>query len=142
MIPDFRDDGFLPEGLHLATESEVIARFGERNSHRRRLAPRVQRWLELAREIGARRFMIDGSFVTAKEHPNDVDAVVLLPEDFQTQLSDGDAAALEINAMIGSGRPKEIMAAYDEVDWETWLEIFSRTREQDDRLKGVMEIEL
>jgi hypothetical protein len=27
-IPDFRDDGRLPEGVHLAAEAEVMFRFG------------------------------------------------------------------------------------------------------------------
>jgi hypothetical protein len=28
MIPGFRDDGYLPQGVHIATEAEVTFRFG------------------------------------------------------------------------------------------------------------------
>ena len=38
----------------------------------------VRRWLALCRRIGARRFLLDGSFVTVKPEPDDIDAVVLL----------------------------------------------------------------
>jgi len=47
-IPDFRDDGRLPEGVHLATEAEVTFRFGAATPRRRQLALRLRRWIELA----------------------------------------------------------------------------------------------
>ena len=75
-IPDFRPDGYLPEGMHPASEAEVTFRFGTANRQRRRLVLRVRRWIELAHRINAPRLFIDGSFVTAKAEPNDVDAVV------------------------------------------------------------------
>jgi len=41
------------------------------------------RWLlDAARQHGASRVVIDGSFVTDRAEPNDVDCVVLLPDDF------------------------------------------------------------
>ncbi|MFG0254816.1 MAG: DUF6932 family protein [Rhodopirellula sp. JB053] len=76
MIPDFRDDGYLPEGLHLATEAEVTFRFGSDTPRRKRLALRLRRWIDLARAVSARRLFVDGSFVTSKSKPNDVDAVI------------------------------------------------------------------
>ena len=47
MIPEFRDDGYLPEGVHLATDAEVTFRFGTDTPRRRRLALRLRRWIEL-----------------------------------------------------------------------------------------------
>src|SRR2546423_14437218 len=86
-IREFRQDGYLPEGLFLASEAEVTFRFGTTNRTRRRLVLRVRRWIHLAREVHAIRLFIDGSFITAKAEPNDVDAVVLLPKDFDDQLA-------------------------------------------------------
>lgn len=88
-IPTFRADGYLPAGLHLASEAEVLFRFGASNRRRRRLALRLRHWLELARQVGARRFLVDGSFVTTKPEPDDIDAVVLLPTDFESQVQSG-----------------------------------------------------
>ena len=140
MIPDFRDDGYLPEGLHPASEAEVTFRFGTGSLQRRWLILRLRRWLELSRLTLARRFLLDGSFITAKEEPNDIDAVVLLADDFQQQIWKGHDAALELEEMLLTRRPEEIFAAEDSRDWNDWVEFFSRTREPDGRSKGLLEI--
>lgn len=71
-IPDYRADGYLPEGVHLASDEEILFRFASGPRHRRLLAVRLRRWLELARAVGAVRLLIDGSFVTAMSVPNDL----------------------------------------------------------------------
>jgi hypothetical protein len=109
MIPDFRDDGYLPEGIHIATEAEVTFRFGAATARRRRLVLRLRRWLDLSRLTHARRFLVDGSFVTTKAEPKDVDAVVLLADDFEQQISDGNEAALELEGMLLTRRPEEVL---------------------------------
>ncbi|HEV3343803.1 MAG TPA: hypothetical protein VG125_25745, partial [Pirellulales bacterium] len=141
-IPAFRADGYLPTGLYVASEAEVLFRFGASGTRRRRLALRLRRWLELARETNARRFMVDGSFVTAKQKPNDIDAVILLPSDFEDKMEQGVEAALELEEMLLTRRPEELFAAEDEDDWDEWLDFFSRTREADGRRKGLVEVDL
>jgi hypothetical protein len=141
-IPPFRRDGYLPEGIHLASLSEVTFRFGSSTRQRRRLVLRVRRWVELAVEVGALRLLIDGSFVTAKEEPNDVDAVVQLPIDFASRLEAESISATELEDMLLTRRPEELFAAEDDVDWNEWVEFFSRTREADGRRKGLVEIQL
>jgi hypothetical protein len=141
-VPAFREDGYLPEGLHEASEEEVAARFGASTSHRAFLMERLRRWLELARVVGARRFFIDGSFVTGKAAPGDVDAVVWLPDSFREQVSTGRPEAVELQTMITAREPKELFAAYSVEMWDGWLEFFSGTRELDARRKGVVEVAL
>ncbi|PAY17649.1 hypothetical protein CKO51_20710 [Rhodopirellula sp. SM50] len=142
MIPDFRDDGYLPNGVHLATEAEVSFRFGASTRQRRRLTIRLRRWLELARVIGAKRFFIDGSFVTSKPEPDDIDAVIWIPVDFADRLNRGDIEVVELDSMLVTRRPEELFAAEDRRDWDDWVEFFGRTREADGRRKGIVEIEL
>lgn len=141
-IPEFHADGYLPEGLFLASDAEVIFRFGSSTRRRRRLVLRLRRWLELARDVGGRRLLVDGSFVTAKEEPDDIDAVLLLPLNFQKQVEQGVESAIELEEMLLTRRPEEIFAAEDEIDWNEWFEFFSRTREADGRRKGLVEIAL
>src|SRR4051812_27501061 len=100
MIPAFRLDGYLPEGLHVASEADVTFRFGSTSPRRRRLALRLRRWIDLARHTHARRFLVDGSFVTEKQEPNDIDAVILISEDFQAQVERGIESALELEHML------------------------------------------
>jgi hypothetical protein len=86
--------------------------------------------------------LVYGSFVTAKQEPGDIDAVVLLAGDFEQQVADGSDAALELKEMLLARRPEEIFAAEDARDWNDWVEFFSRTREADGRYKGLLEIHL
>jgi hypothetical protein len=102
----------------------------------------LRHWVELARNVGARRLLVDGSFVTAKEEPNDIDAVLLLPRNFQDQVEQGSAPALELEDMLLTRRPEELFAAEDAADWDGWVEFFRRTREADARQKGLVEITL
>jgi hypothetical protein len=141
-LPPFRADGYLPEGRHLASEAEVMFRFGSSTPRRRRLALRLRKWLQLARQVGARRLLVDGSFVTDKPEPHDIDSVLLLPEDFRQQVEGENEAALELESMLLTRQPEEIFAAEDEEDWNDWLEFFSRTRESDGRRKGLVEVQL
>jgi hypothetical protein len=133
---------FLPEGLHMASEADVTFRFGSSSPRRRRLALRLRRWIELARQVNARRLLIDGSFITAKPEPNDIDAVILLPENFQEQTEREIESAMELEQMLLTRHPEEIFAAEDDADWDDWLEFFARTREADGRRKGIVEIAL
>jgi hypothetical protein len=142
MIPEFRADGYLPEGLHPTTDAEATFRFGSTTPRRRRLILRLRRWLALARDIGARRLLVDGSFVTAKTEPDDIDAVILLPVNFAVLVEQGNESAIELEQMLLVRRPEELFAAEDELDWNDWFEFFSRTRETDGRRKGLVEIQL
>src|SRR4029450_3831792 len=78
-IPEVRPDGYLPEGLFFATETEIEAAFGRVNVRRQTLMRRLSYFMQLARAAGALRFFVNGSFVTAKPEPGDVDAVCLVP---------------------------------------------------------------
>ena len=141
-IPPFRPDGYLPEGVYVSSEAEIISRFGSSSRRRRQLALRLRRWIGLGRQIGAQRLLVDGSFVTAVDAPHDVDTVILLPQDFTRQLEEEHAPALELEEMLLTRQPEEIFAAEDEADWEEWVTFFSQSREPDRRRKGLMEARL
>ena len=71
MIPDFDDSGNLPPGVHDATWGEIVQRFGW--TSRRELLDGLKAALEPLRETGCRRVFINGSFVTDKDEPGDID---------------------------------------------------------------------
>lgn len=82
MIPAFNEDGYLPPGIHPATLEEIIVRFG-RESELRQVQVQSLGWLvDLARRAGIQRLVVNGSFVTDKVEPNDVDCVLLIGPDF------------------------------------------------------------
>jgi hypothetical protein len=137
-IPEFLDDGFLPIGVHLATELETVSRFGTSNPLRQRLMADVAIWLSLARTIKAVRFLIDGSFVTAKPLPNDVDCVVLTPRDFDEQVNWGRMEAVKLYQAARSRKPGELFIAPTVDHWDDWVGFFGRTR--DGQPKGMIEV--
>jgi len=139
-IPPFREDGYLPEGLHVATEEETLARFAQTTARRRYLAWRLRRWLELARTVGAERFFVNGSFVTSKDDPHDIDAVVWTPRDFAAQVQEGRAEATELLNMLVTRQPEELFAVRCQMEWEGWVAFFSHAREPDGRRKGLVEV--
>lgn len=82
MIPPLNKEGYLPRGLHPATVEEIRARFGK-ESELRRVQMESLLWLvELARRAGVQRIVVNGSFVTDKLEPNDVDCVLLIGAGF------------------------------------------------------------
>jgi hypothetical protein len=141
-IPEFRPDGYLPEGLHRATDEEVAVRFGQMTARRRALMARVAEWLALARAVGARRFLLDGSFVTSKLEPGDVDAVCWLPVDFEDQYRAGKPEAARLREMLATRYPEEIFGVLVPERWEAWVRFFGQTREPDGRRKGLVEVTL
>ena len=87
--PDFNDNGDLPPGIHQATLAEVIEHFGRGTLQRRIMARRLERIHTLAAQTGhLARFIIFGSFVTAKSDPADIDIFLLMEDSFDAgQLS-------------------------------------------------------
>lgn len=84
MIPELQD-GVLPEGIHHCTLEEVKNTFGQfrRSDRRPQLTERLARYIQDARNSGVvSAVLIDGSYVTAKEEPGDIDLIVALRPDF------------------------------------------------------------
>src|ERR1044072_1136250 len=72
MIPPFNPDGLLPEGTHEASWREIEVRFGQ-TPYRRALLTGLKSALGVLRAAGCHLVYLDGSFVTAKDMPNDYD---------------------------------------------------------------------
>jgi hypothetical protein len=83
-IPALNDDGFLPEGLHDCSLSEIQLRFGQfqRTDRRCRLFERLEVFLRAVKSTGlVTAAILDGSFVTDKDSPNDIDLILVLKAD-------------------------------------------------------------
>lgn len=73
VIPEFDDLGRLPPGVHFASWSEIVARFGG-SAWRRTLLAGLEGALVSLKIAGCSVVYVDGSFVTAKQMPGDFDA--------------------------------------------------------------------
>ena len=106
-LPAFNEDGDLPPGVHGATLSEVLARFGQGSVQRSAVADRLTRIYQLALSTGqVARVAVFGSFITAKAEPNDIDILLLMEDTFDLSAVTGEAAVvfqhLEAHARFGA----------------------------------------
>lgn len=77
-IPAWNEFGLLPEGIHDCAIEEIRDSLAF-NDHRQQLVGGLKRalqWLETMPPIES--LIIDGSFVTDKERPGDIDAVAMI----------------------------------------------------------------
>ncbi|HET6579971.1 MAG TPA: hypothetical protein VFG66_16750 [Gemmatimonadales bacterium] len=91
-LPPFID-GDLPPGVYPVTLAEALDRFGQGSAQRRTVGARLARIYRLAASAGRlARFVVFGSFVTAKADPRDVDVVLLMEDSFDLTAAPGEVA--------------------------------------------------
>ncbi len=92
---DFNENGDLPPGIHQATLAEVIDHFGKGTPRRQIMARRLEHIYILAASTGhLARFIIFGSFITAKSMPGDVDIFLLMENSFDVNQLSGEAGLI------------------------------------------------
>jgi hypothetical protein len=132
MLPPFDDVGNLPPGIHLCSVAELTERFGSGSEEREAEISELLHFIEAAKAAGVRRLLVNGSFVTGKLSPNDVD-VVYLPGPYyprQSQRLDSDELVWPFLQLI---------VAADDADFEAWaMHQFATDRRK--RPKGVVEV--
>lgn len=87
-IPPLNENGLLPEGLYDATFAEIKAAFGHygRTGQRNQLCEHLERFLVDAKtSLLISAVIVDGSFVTLKEEPGDIDLVVVTTEEYTAE---------------------------------------------------------
>jgi len=141
-IPPLQDDGHLPPGLYLADMNEIEDCFGKSTPRRQELFERLRTFVELARHCGALRVFVNGSFVTAKPEPGDVDVVIWMSEKYFELLEQADKDAVLLEEMFDKREPKEAFLADAEWKWNGWVEFFSRVRGELSKRKGLVEVKL
>jgi len=95
VIPDYNIDGNLPEGIYLFEEEEFINHFSSSSARRKWLGDRMRELLALIKSTGQLdRIFVWGSFVSAKESPNDLDILLLMKETFQLEKISEDSKVI------------------------------------------------
>lgn len=140
-------DGILPEGIHVCRLDEIKTRFGGFQGSDRR----PQLFAKLDELIGELRksslivaLVVNGSFVTRKATPNDVDVLIVLGtgHDWQADLTPGDYALLS-HSRLRRRFGFDVLVAEDrsELYWK-YVRFYSQSRELPPAAKGVLRIEL
>jgi hypothetical protein len=80
-IPNLNEQGLLPPGIYDCSSEEIGERFGtfQSTDRRPRLYEKLQAFLRQVRSTNlALAVIVDGSFVTSKADPNDIDLILVL----------------------------------------------------------------
>lgn len=114
LLPDFDAGGDLPPGIYPVTLAQALDRFGRGTPRRQVVAQRLIEVYNLATSTGhLARFVVFGSFVTAKLNPRDVDVMLVMDDAFDRAATPPDTAVLfdhaeqpmRLSGRASSGRP-------------------------------------
>ena len=85
MIPNLNKYGLLPKGIHKATIEEIEHKFGSSSAKRKELFIGFQKLIQLLykHKRSIKSFLLDGSFVTSKESPGDIDCIMSIENNFR-----------------------------------------------------------
>ncbi|NOT59232.1 MAG: hypothetical protein HOP19_03295 [Acidobacteria bacterium] len=144
-IPNLNEDGLLPEGIHDCTLEEIGAQFGRFVVSERRVRLFTQLGELVAEEQRAGiavAVMVDGSFVTDKPEPGDIDLVIVLPADYTRG---AELPPFQYNAMSKAHMRRRyrfdvLIARQNSVEYVEALYLFQHTREGFE--KGILRIKL
>jgi hypothetical protein len=146
-------DGVLPEGLHLCTMDEVDEVFGgfQRTDCRIRLTQKLRLLVEEAKRSGiVAALVIDGSYVTRKSEPGDIDVIVALRPEFDPTppLRPFEYDLHSKRRLKEKYRFDAKIAVDGSIDYNNAVEFFSQVRTDDPdqatprTRKGLLRIEL
>jgi Family of unknown function (DUF6932) len=103
-------------------------RFGKSIPRRKEMFERLRMFVELAQHCDALRMFVNGSLVTAKPEPGDVDVVIWLGTKYLELLEQTDESAVRLEEIFDIRQPKEAFGVDTERKWNSWVEFFSRAR--------------
>jgi len=94
-LPPLGKDGDLPLGIYRTTLRETLGRFGKGSWQRVAVAQRLERIYRFSVGTGQlARFVVFGSFVSAKREPADVDVFLLMEDTFDIRQLTGEVRVL------------------------------------------------
>jgi hypothetical protein len=122
-LPALRADGTLPPGIHRATLEELFAAFPGATPQRQALNDALAAAVATIKRLGlADEVALDGSYVTGKPDPADVDVVVLTPGVYQLA-GERRFAAEGIDTTL-----LDFQFAHDAAAYQGWLTFFATAR--------------
>ena len=146
-IPVLNNDGFLPPWIYDCTLAEVRDRFGrfQGSDQRPRLFARLEELFQAMQRSGLfEALLVDGSFVTSKPAPNDVDLIVVLRlgHNFERDLPMSEYALVSRAILRRRYGFDVVIAEKDSQLCKTYVEFFSRVRDNPDVSKGMLRLSL
>jgi hypothetical protein len=144
-IPALTADGYLPAGIFDCALPELKGRFGafRGSDQRSRLFSRLEALMIAVRS--SRLFdalLVDGSFVTAKPAPNDIDLIAVLRpgHNFERDLPISEYALVSRALLRRRFGFDVVVAEEDSSLYKTYVDYFSRVRDVPGAKKGLLRL--
>ena len=146
-IPNLEPSGFLPPGIHDCTLSELRERFGtfQGSDLRSKLFAKLEEFIAEAKRSGiVRGLIVNGSFVTAKLAPNDIDVIIVVAgtHDFAADLSPTEYNILSKQRVRRRFGFDLLVAREGSLEYSRWTEFFQQVRLEPGREKGILKVAL
>ena len=144
-IPALTYEGFLPPGLYDCSVEEIVEVFGSFTSTDRR----VNLFLELRSYILdalgtglVASIIVDGSFVTGVDYPNDIDVVVVVKSGLEVgrELRPSDYNILSRRIVRKRHRIDILVARENGSELTEYLQFFSQVRGRPELKKGMLRV--
>jgi predicted nucleotidyltransferase len=147
MIPEFTDSGCLPEGIYDCTMDETAVRFAtfQSSDRRPRLWSRFTAFIRQLKECGfVETVIVDGSFVTSKPAPSDIDLVLVVASshDFSADLPPAHYSLLAQRRVRRRFGFDILVVKNDSENLEVALEFFQQIKQRPGAKKGILRIRL
>ena len=146
-IPAFDEHGLLPIGVHDCTLDELKARFGgfQQTDRRPQLCAKLEAFVAEAKAAQiVRHILVDGSFVTAKPDPNDIDLILIVAaeHDSSAELSPAEYNVVSKRRVHRRFGFDMLLAREHSVEQSRWTEFFQEVRLEPGRRKGILRLRL
>jgi hypothetical protein len=145
MLPEFDQQGFLPEGVWTCGLVEFVKTFAvfRRSDRRLILFEKLESLLKETLATGwVQEIIIDGSFVTKKDEPGDIDLLLgLSPEFDDAEVSYWTGKILDGTFLSKKYRFDVKVRKFGSPAYYEWLDFFQEVKDSDER-KGVVRLTL
>jgi predicted nucleotidyltransferase len=146
-IPNLNEQGLLPPGIYDCSLEEIGERFGtfQSTDRRSRLYEKLQEYLTQVRTANlAIAVIVNGSFVTGKADPNDIDLILVLPSSHALR---AELVPMAYNVLSRRRVRRQygfdiLVAREDATEYTQYVEFFRQVRGQPHLYKGVLRIGL
>jgi hypothetical protein len=144
-IPDLNTDGFLPPGVHDCTIDELDDRFCQfqQSDRRLRLCEKFKEFLTEIRSTGLVACIVaDGSFVTSKPEPEDIDLILVIPadHDYSAELRPFEYNVLSKRRVRRRYGFDVLVAREGSDEYDEYVEFFQQIRGLPGRRKGLVKV--
>jgi hypothetical protein len=150
-IPALNEHSLLPTDIHDCTLEEMVEPFGQNRwvdnklrECRSRLFFRLCDYLNEFRRTGLPGWLlIDGSFVTGKPKPGDIDLVVVLPasHDFSQELRPIEYNVLSKRRVRQNGYPFDLfVVAEGSTQYQEVVRFFHQVKDRPELTKGFLRV--